>query len=175
MCRMQNAATARCLCRRIGGFEWWDNAVRTLRQQVRTAFCAFRQGRRQIRRARRWRGGFLRLLAVFLCDVCFNHLICVQIFCGSSDTAWRIMPFKMSKSKEGVSHCPRCLTNTLLLPPSSRMPSELKNRLSNAPCVSAVCHAWSKMARCGFEAAQVVLCGQDGRRNDDALFVGQTV
>lgn len=81
MCRMQNAATARCLCRRIGGFEWWDNAVRTLRQQVRTAFLRVqaRTAANTPRKALERRISSTSLQC-FLCDVCFNHLICVQIF-----------------------------------------------------------------------------------------------
>lgn len=50
-----------------------------------------------------------------------------------------------------------------------------KQAVERALCFGGLPRLVEEGAVGGFEAAQVVLCGQDGRRNDDALFVGQMV
>ena len=50
-----------------------------------------------------------------------------------------------------------------------------KQAVERALCFGGLPRLVEEGAVGGFEAAQVVLYGQDGRRNDDALFVSQMV
>lgn len=80
MCRMRNAATARCLCRRIGGFEWWENAVRTLETGSDGIFARSGKGGGKYAAQGVGEADFFGFLQCFLCNMCFDHLICVQVF-----------------------------------------------------------------------------------------------